>query len=95
MTPFYIVAGNRAYRLTTHVLIRLGQREAEESWIIQVLENPVAVENDEQHRSRNYFGFIEGRRALFRVAVSMLDDESVVTIYFDSQATRKYERGEL
>lgn len=95
MTPRYIFAGNRAFRLTAHVLIRLGQREARESWIIQVLENPVAVVEDEQHRSRNYFGFVEENRSLLKVAVSTLGDEPVITVYFDTSATRKYERGEL
>jgi len=75
--------------------MRLAQREAQESWIVQVLENPVAVVEDEQHRSRNYFGFIEANRSLFRVAVSRMGDEPVTTIYFDTSATKRYERGEL
>ena len=91
----YIFAGGRIIRLTGHVLIRMEQRHAEESWIVQVLENPVAIIDDERKESINYYGFISGRRSLFKVVVSKLDDRPIVTVYFDTPATRRYERGVL
>ena len=39
----------------------------------------------------NYWGFILGHRLLLMVAVSE-DDERVITVHFDSGATRDYHR---
>ena len=39
----------------------------------------------------NYWGFVPGHRRLLMVAVSA-DDERIVTVHFDSGATRDYHR---
>ena len=45
--------------------------------------------------STNYYGFIRGRNSLLKVAVSKSNDQPIATVYFDTAATRRYERGML
>ncbi len=90
-----IFAGGRERRLTAHVVERIEERSLSVDWIIQTINNPVAVINDERKNSMNYYGVIEGFDTLFKVAVSKRDDRAVATAHFDSATTRRYQRGEL
>lgn len=90
-----IFAGGKERILTDHVLERLMQRGIELNWIVQVLEMPVAVVDDAGKNSTNYYGFISGRNILLKIAVAKSDDRFVLTVHFDSNATRRYCRGEL
>jgi len=64
-------------------------------WIVEALENPVAVIDDEFHHSFNYYGHVNGRDSLLRVAISKSDLQLIVTVYFDSAATRRSQRVQL
>ena len=81
--------------LTWHVLERVRERGISVEWIEQTISDPVAVVNDERKNSTNYFGVIENRRRLLRVAVSKRDDRMIVTAHFDTGSTRRHLRGDL
>lgn len=81
--------------MTRHAVEQLADRNIRESWIVQALTAPVAIVDDAGKNSTNYYGFIRGRNALLKVAVSKSGDEPIATVYFDTAATRRYERGEL
>ena len=87
--------GGKERILSGHALGQLIQRSIDKEWIIQVLNNPVAVVDDEYRNSTKYYGSIEGRNSLLMVAVSKSDDRTIPTVYFDTPATRRYMRGEL
>jgi hypothetical protein len=55
----------------------------------------VAIVEEGGKNSTSYFGAIENRRRLLKVAVSMEDDRMIVIAHFDTGATRRRERGEL
>ena len=90
-----IFADGKERILTDHVLERSMQRGIELNWMVQVLEMPVAVLDDAGKDSTNYYGFISGRNLLLKVAVAQSDDRFILTAHFDSNATRRYRRGEL
>ena len=46
---------------------------------------------NETHESMDYYGFVEGRNHLLMVAVSS-DDREIITVHFDTPATRRYLR---
>ena len=95
MLESYIFAGGQLRKFTLHALEQLGARKISGSWIVQTLDTPVAVVDDERNNSINYYGRIEGRNPLLKVAVSNSDHQIIVTVFFDSPATRRYNRGEL
>ena len=86
-----VVANGKRRNLTMHARRRVEERAVEREWIADVLNHWVAREWDEFHGSMNYYGFIEGHRRLFLVAVSA-SDEDIFTVHFDSGATRRYHR---
>lgn len=90
-----IDAGGREYKLSTHVRENRIERNIPDAWIIEVLSNPIYIEDDAEHNSTNYYGFIEGQRPLLMVAVSKSDDQTIATTHFHSGMTRPYRRGEL
>jgi hypothetical protein len=81
--------------LSSHTDEQASEREIRKEWIVQVLNNPVALVDSDYHYSTNYYGFIGGRNPLLKVAISKADDQTIATVHFDSGATRRYERGEL
>ena len=89
-----VVVGDRAYRLTYHVLQRIEQREFQREWFADVLENWVARRYDARNRSVNYYGVIPGRSNLFMVAVSIYAP-AIPTAYFNETATVRYRRNEF
>lgn len=95
MTQLSLLAGGLSRRLTAHATEQIIAREFDADWIIETLENPVAVIDDELHNSFNYYGIIIGRNSLLRVAISKADPQLIVTVYFDSPATRRRQRGQL
>jgi hypothetical protein len=95
MAELTLLAGGQLRRLTAHASEQMVAREISSSWIVQTLEEPVTVIDDESNNSLNYFGRIPGRNPLLKVAVSKSDYQLIVTIHFDSPATRRYERGRL
>ena len=95
MTSGYIFAGGHSRRFTAHAAEQILTREINTDWIVETLENPVAVIDDEFHHSFNYYGHINGRDSLLRVAISKSDIQLIVTVYFDSAATRRSQRGQL
>ena len=90
-----IYAGGRALLLSRHVLLRVRQRGISVEWIAQTIDHPVAVIEDDRKNSTNYFGAIEGKRQLLKVALSRTDNRTIVTAHFDTGATRRRQRGEL
>ncbi len=90
-----IYAGGREFRLLAHFLENREHRDIPDDWIIEVLNNPVFIEEDAAHESTNYYGFIEGQRPLLMIAVSKADGRTIATAHFHSGATRRYRRGEL
>ena len=94
-TDTVIFARGRERRISPHGSERMQQRGISESWIAQVLNNPVAVVDDAVKGSTNYYGFIAGRNPLLKVAVSRYDDRNILTVYFDTPATVRYNRGAL
>ena len=50
---------------------------------------------DDRKNSTNYFGTVDDRSQLLKVAVSKADDRIIVTAHFDTGATRRHQRGEL
>ena len=94
-TDTVIFVGGKEYRISIHGLERMQERGISESWIAQVLNNPVAVVDDVVKGSTNYYGFIAGRNPLLKVPVSRYDDRSILTVHFDTPATVRYNRGEL
>ena len=95
MTPLSVFAGGRLRRFSAHASEQMVAREINGSWIVQTLENPVALIDDESHNSWNYFGRIDGRNSLLKVAISKLELELIITVHFDSAATRRHQRGQL
>ena len=89
-----IVVGDRAYRLTYHVLQRIEQRELEREWIIDVLNNWIARRYEARNRSVNFYGFVPGHSNLLMVAVSAYAS-AIPTAYFNELATARYRRGEF
>lgn len=81
--------------MTRHAAEQLIDRDIRENWIVQALTAPVAVVDDARKNSTNYYGFIRGRNSLLKVAVSKSNDQPIATVYFDTAATRRYERGML
>ena len=90
-----IFVSGRKLLLSSHALDNMAERGILEDWLVEVLTYPVAIVVDEARNSTNYYGTIEGRTRLLKVAISRHDDRVVVTTYFDSGATRRYRRGEL
>ena len=90
-----IYSGGREFRLSAHLQENRILRDIPDHWIIEVLNNPIYVEDDVEHNSTNYYGFIEGQRPLLMVAVSKSDDRTIATAHFHSGASRRYARGEL
>lgn len=90
-----IFAGGGERRLSTHVLIRMRERNIPIEWIIQVINSPAAIEDDEYNDSTNYYGFVGSNVTLLVVPVSKRDGQTIPTAFFDGPATRKYRRGEL
>ena len=90
-----IYAGGRQFRLSAHLLENREYRQIPDTWLIEVLNNPIFVEDDVEHDSTNYYGFIEGQRPLLMIAVSKGDGRTIATAHFHSGATRRYSRGEL
>ena len=95
MVESFILANGQTFQFSDHAVEQINAREIDTSWIVQVLENPVLVMDDETHDSRNYFGRIAGRNPLLKVAVSRSDSQLIATVYFESKTTRRYYRGEL
>ena len=95
MAQLSLVAGGLSRRLTAHATEQAIAREIDTDWMIETLENPVAVIDDEFHNSFNYYGIIVGRNSLLKVAISKSDLQLVVTVHFDSPATRRRQRGQL
>ena len=95
MTQPSLSAGGQTRRLSAHATEQIVDREISGSWIVQTLENPVAVIDDESHNSWNYYGRIDGRNSLLKVAISQSDLQIIVTVHFDSAATRRHQRGQL
>lgn len=94
-TETVIFARGQEHRISHHGSERMHQRGISESWIAQVLNNPVAVVDDVVKESTNYYGFIAGRNPLLKVAVSRYDDRNILTVHFDTPATVRYNRGAL
>ena len=90
-----IYVGGREFRLSAHLSENLEYRQIRESWLIEVLSSPIHIEDDIEHDSTNYYGFITGHRPLLMVAVSNSDGRTIATAHFHSGATRRYRRGEL
>ena len=95
MTQLTVVAGGQSRRFTAHATEQILAREINTDWIVESLENPVVVIDDEFHNSFNYYGRIDGRNSLLKVAISKWDLGLIVTVYFDSVATRRRQRGQL
>ena len=92
---FIISAGGKERTLTWHVLDRVLERGISVEWIAQTISNPVAIVDDERKNSTNYFGVVENRRPLLKVALSRNDDRVIITAHFDTGATRRHQRGDL
>ena len=84
-----IHAGGREYRLSAHLLQNREHRNIPDNWIIEVLSSPVFIEDDVEHNSTNYYGFIVGQRPLLMIAVSKGDGRTIATAHFHSGATRE------
>ena len=95
MTQLSVFADGRSRRFSAHATEQVSSREINTDWIVETLENPVAVIDDEFHDSFNYYGSIDGRNPLLKVAISRSDLQLIVTVYFDSTATRRRQRGQL
>lgn len=93
--PLSIFAGGKLRLLSQHVLIRIVERSISVEWIALTLEHPIAIVIDERKNSTNYFGVVENRSRLLKVAVSRDDDRIITTVHFDTGATRRHQRGEL
>lgn len=93
--PLSIFAGGKDRLLSQHVLLRISERNISVEWIALTLDQPIAVEIDDRKNSTNYFGVVENRSRLLKVAVSRDDDRIIATVHFDTGATRRHQRGEL
>lgn len=91
----YLLAGDRELLLSRHVHLRMEQRGIGVEWIAQTIESTVFVEEDERKNSTNYFGTVEGRNHLLKVAISRSDGRTIATVHFDTGATRRRQRGEI
>ena len=91
----FILAGDRELLLSRHVQLRIEQRGISVEWIAQAIDSPVFVEEEGRKNSANYFGIVEGRNHLLKVAISKSDGRTIVTAYFDTGATRRRQRGEI
>jgi hypothetical protein len=90
-----IFAGGRERWLSKHVLMRIRERNIPIEWIIQAINSPAAIEDDEFNDLTNYYGFVGGNVTLLVVPISKKDDQTIPTAFFDEPATRKYLRGDL
>ena len=95
MTQLSLFAGGQLRRFSAHATEQIVEREIDVTWIVESLENPVAVIDDESHNSWNYYGRIDGRNSLLKVAISKSDLQLIVTVHFDSAATLRHQRGQL
>ena len=86
-----VVASGKSRTLTAHALERVIERSIAREWIGEILTDWVARRWNEQLQTMNYWGFVEGRGSLLRVVVSR-DDVEIVTVVFDTPATRRYHR---
>ena len=86
-----IVADGKSWTLTNHSVGQIEERGIRITWVVNVLENWVARRWNDRRQSMNYWGHVEGRSQLLMVAVSA-DDERIVTVYFDTRGTERYDR---
>ena len=93
--PISIFAGGKYRLLSQRVLLRILERSISVEWIALTIEHPVAIVIDDRKNSTNYFGVVENRSRLLKVAVSREDDRIIATVHFDTGATRRHQRGEL
>ena len=93
--PLSIFAGGKYRLLSQHVLLRVLERNISVEWIALTIDHPIAVVIDERKNSTNYFGVVENRSRLLKVAVSREDDRIIATAHFDTGVTRRHQRGEL
>ena len=82
------------YKLTAHAQLMMFQRCIAKSWIDRVLARPLALERDEEYSAlRHALGRIpeRGDKILHVVYNETVKPWSVVTVFFDRKAGRKYE----
>ncbi len=84
-----LIIDGTEYKLSSHVKLRIKQRNIKLNWIADVLTNWVARKYMIEHNSMNYFGIIPGRNSLFMVAVSEYSPV-IASAYFNSAATARY-----
>ena len=95
MLESFIIVNGQPIKFSDHAAEQIGVRGIDTTWIVQTLENPVLVIDDENNNSLNYFGRIAGKNPLLKVALSKSDTQLIATVYFDSPTTRRYDRGEI
>ena len=81
--------------VSNHAVQQMGKRQIKQTWIREVLINPIAVESDPKDTDLKWaFGKIDCQDGVTRVLKIVYNDQvtplKIVTIHFDRRAKKRF-----